>query len=41
MRLGDRDQLNVISRSARVRRRAGDLLPDAIEIFGNRTHAEL
>jgi hypothetical protein len=41
MRLGDRDQLNVIGRSARVRRRACDLLANALEIFGNRTHAEL
>ena len=41
MRLGDGDQLNVISRSARFRRGPGDLRPDALQIFRDRTHAEL
>ena len=41
MRLRDRDQLNVISGSARFRRRARDLLAHTTEIFRDRTHAEL
>src|SRR5262249_33875156 len=38
MRLRDRDQLNVISGSARFRRRARDLLAHTTEIFRDRTH---
>jgi hypothetical protein len=41
MRFGDRNQFNVISRSARFRRRACDLLANALETFGDRTHVEL
>jgi hypothetical protein len=33
MRLADRDQVNVISRSPRFRRRTCDLLANAVEIF--------
>src|SRR5215469_3499812 len=38
MRLRDRDQLNVISRSARFRRRARDLIAHTTEILSDRTH---
>src|SRR5215472_3985536 len=38
MRFGDGDQLNISSRSSRFCRRNRDLLPDAIQIFGDRTH---
>ena len=41
MRLSDRDQLNVTDQSARFRGGCRDLLPNAVEIFGDRTHAEL
>jgi hypothetical protein len=41
MRLADCDQLNLLSRSARVRHGACDLLANALEIFGDRIHAEL